>query len=86
MAKEMLGVELYPELGGLIQLAYMDRVFFMIKSSGDHIVVVDLGAWEIHETTMCFSDLILRLFEERSLFQSLGESIWHESKLLFGVH
>jgi hypothetical protein len=84
MAKEMLDIDLYPELGGWIELAFMDRVLFMLKPTGDDIVIADLSGWEIYETGMTFSALMWSLFEGRNLYDELGESIWRKSKSLFG--
>lgn len=84
MAKEMLNIDFYPEIGGWIELAFMDRVFFMLKPTGNEIVIADLGVWEIYETGMTFSALMWSLFEDRNLYDELGESIWRKSKSLFG--
>lgn len=84
MAKEMLDIDLYPELGGWIELAFMDRVLFMLKPTGDDIVIADLSGWEIYETGMNFSALIWSIFGNRNLYHDLGESMWRKRKSLFG--
>ena len=84
MAKEMLNIDLYPELGGWIELAHANRVLFMLKPTGDEIVIADLGGWEVYETGATFSALICTIFEDRNLYLELGESIWRKRKSLFG--
>lgn len=84
IAKEMLNIDFFPELGGWIEVAYMDRVLFMLKPTGDEIVIVHLGVWEVFETASSFSDLIWSIYNDRSLYGGLGESIWHRKNGLFG--
>jgi hypothetical protein len=86
MAKEMLNLEFYPEIGGWIQLAYSDREFFMLRPTGDDIMLVSLSGWEVFETKMSFTELLWSLFEDRTLYGGLGSSIWHKGKPLFGLH
>jgi hypothetical protein len=85
MAKEMLDIVFYPEIGGWIQLAYVDRELFMLKPTGEAIVWVSLSGWETIETNMTFSEFIWTIFENRHLYGDLGYSIWRGTNVLFGL-
>jgi hypothetical protein len=86
MAKEMLNLDFYPEIGGWIQLAHSDKNFFMLRPTGDDIMLVSLSGWEVFETKLSFTELIWALFEDRTLYGELGASIWNNGKPLFGLH
>jgi|GEM_PF-6928685 len=81
---KMMGVRLFPEPDGLIQLAHIDSISFMLSYQSDNIVICDRGSWEIFESNLIFTDLILSLFTDRTQYDDLGFSIWHSSKELFG--
>lgn len=85
MAKEMLDLDFYPEIGGWIQLAYCDREFFMLPPTGDEIMLVSLSLWKVHETKLTFTELIWSLYEDRTLYDNLGASIWFKGRPLFGL-
>lgn len=84
IVSEMMGVTWFPEPSGLIQLAHVGSVSFMLSHSGDSIFICDRSVWETFETNMIFSDLIWSLFTDRSQFGELGVTIWRSSKELFG--
>lgn len=84
MMKEMLNIDMYPEIGGWIQLANVDREFFMIKPSGDAIMIVSLSSWVVWDTAMGFTELMWELFNRRSLYGNLGGQIWHRGSSFFG--
>lgn len=81
---KMMGVTLFPEPGGLIQLAHVGSVSFMLSYHGDNIVICDRGGWEVFETGLVFSDLIWSLFTNRAQYDDLGMTIWRSSNNLFG--
>jgi hypothetical protein len=85
MAMEKLKIELYPEPGGWIQLAKLDDTDFMLRPTGDDIVIADYGSWELHQPGMTFSELMWAMFEDRELFDGLGASNWRNSKEFFGI-
>lgn len=85
MLTEELQIELYPEPAGWIQLAVVDRNYFMLKPEGDEIVMVSISGWEVIETGMTFSELIRSMFLNRELYDGLGDSIWRDSDQLFGL-
>ena len=85
MAREMLNLDFYPEIGGWIQLAYCDREFFMLPPTGDDIMLVSLSLWKVHETRLTFTELMWSLFEDRTLYDNLGASIWHKGRPMFGL-
>jgi hypothetical protein len=85
MAREMLNLDFYPEIGGWIQLAYCDREFFMLRPTGDDIMYVSLSLWEVHETRLTFTELIWSLFADRTLYDNLGSSIWIKGRPIFGL-
>ncbi len=72
IVSKMMGVTWFPEPSGLIQLAHVDSVSFMLSYRGDSIVICDRLAWETFETNMVFSDLIWALFTDRSQYDDLG--------------
>jgi hypothetical protein len=84
IVSEMMGVTWFPEPSGLIQLAHVDSVSFMLSYSGDNIIICDRSAWETFETNLIFSDLIWALFTDRHQYDELGSAIWGSSKELFG--
>ena len=81
---EMMGVTLFPEPDGLIQLAHFEAVSFMLSYSGDCITICDRGSWETFETNLIFSDLIWSLFTDRTQYDELGVAIWRSSENIFG--
>jgi hypothetical protein len=85
MAMELLNIELYPEPAGWVQLARMDRVYFMLKPEGDDIAIADFSGHELLEPGMTFAQLMWTLFNDRKLFDELGTSIWHASDQFFGL-
>lgn len=84
IVEEMIGVTWFPEPDGLIQLARVDRIFFMLNTRGDDIVICDTSLWKVHQTKLLFSDLIWSLFKDRNLYDELGLSIWGSDAELFG--
>jgi hypothetical protein len=86
MVTEELQIELYPEPAGWIQLAVVDRNYFMLKPEGDEIVIVSISGWEVIETGVTFSELMWSMFLDRELYDGLGRSIWHHSDQVFGLH
>lgn len=81
---EMMGATLFPEPGGLIQLAHVESISFMLSDRGNNMVICDRGSWETFETNLIFSDLIWSLFTNRTQYDELGVTIWRSSKELFG--
>ena len=84
IVSEMMGVTWFPEPGGLIQIAHVGGVSFMLSYRGDSIVICDRGSWETFETNLSFSDLIWSLFTDRTQYDELGFTIWRSSNELFG--
>ena len=81
---DMMGVNLFPEPFGLIQLAHVGGVSFLLNYCDDGIVICDRSIWEISETGKLFSDLIWSIFTDRTQYGDLGLNIWRSSKELFG--
>jgi hypothetical protein len=84
VALEEFRIALYPEIGGWVQLASIDRNWLMLKPEGDDIAIVDFSGWEIHESGMTFAELMWAMFSDRTLYDELGASNWHESRQFFG--
>lgn len=85
IAMEKVGIALYPEPNGWVQLARKDQVYFMLKPEGDDIAIVDLSGWEVYEPRLTFSELMWTMFNDRKLFGGLGVSIWSDSQQFFGI-
>ena len=85
MTMERMGVSWFPESEGLIQLAMVNRTFFMLSSDGDTIVICDCGSWETFGSNLSFSELMWSLFQDRNQLDGLGDAIWRHSKRLFGL-
>lgn len=83
IARETCGIELYPEPGGLIQLAKKDNVHFMLPPSGDEIIIADMSGWELIPTHKTFSDLMWSMFIDRDLYDQMGKAIWYDSDQFF---
>lgn len=86
MAVENLNIGLYPEPSGWVQLAFVDREYFMLKPEGDDIAIVSFSGWEVIEPGMTFAELMWAMFSDRELFGGLGGSIWHDSDRIFGLY
>ena len=84
VALEEFRIALYPETGGWIQLASIDRNWLMLKPKGDDIAVLSFSGWEIVEPGMTFAELMLAMFNDRTRFNELGASNWHDSDQFFG--
>ena len=85
MAREMLNLDFYPEIGGWIQLARADREFFMLRPTGDDIMLVSLSLWKVFETKLSFTELIAAVFADRTLYDNLGSTIWLKGRPMFGL-
>lgn len=85
VALEEFRIALYPEVGGWVQIARIDRNWLMLKPEGDDIAIVSFSGWEIFETDLTFAELMWTMFNERSLYDELGASNWHESDRFFGL-
>lgn len=83
IARERLGVVLYPEPGGLLSIAFVDSTYFCIEGEKDEIVILDLLGAGVCHTGLRFADLMMTMFTDRDLYDGLGETIWGTGDSVF---